>query len=110
MFAMDAMLAHRPGQLKMPRPAAYAVAALINNYSTIGVESVEKLAASMMHYRLPSIMEERDYALGGVLMTCTESSADRDLRTTGLVAQILNGAKPADLPFRRQPASSWSST
>jgi putative ABC transport system substrate-binding protein len=75
-----------------------AVAALINNYSTIGVESFEQLAASMMRYRLPSIMEERDFALGGILMTYTESSADRDLRTAGLVAQILNGAKPADLP------------
>ena len=75
-----------------------AVAALINNYSTIGLESVQVVAALMIRYRLPSIMEDRVYALGGVLMTYTEPSADPTIRAAGFLARILKGAKPADLP------------
>ena len=41
MFAMDAMLSHRPGHLKMPRPDAYLVAAIDDIVAAMGKNQLD---------------------------------------------------------------------
>jgi putative tryptophan/tyrosine transport system substrate-binding protein len=50
--------------------------------------------------RLPSITEESRYADAGGLMSYGASLADLYRRAAGYVAEILKGAKPAELPIK----------
>lgn len=75
-----------------------AAAVLVNNYATIGADSAEQVAGWMMRYRLPSIMEERSFAVSGVLATYSEPGEHQAVRAAEYVDRILKGALPSDLP------------
>ncbi|MEP6874285.1 MAG: ABC transporter substrate-binding protein [Burkholderiales bacterium] len=75
-------------------------AALINNYSTIGADE-ERTADILLRHQLPAMMENRPYAVGGVMMTYSEPVEDDDLRSASFIDRILKGAKPRDLPIER---------
>ena len=76
-------------------------AAVINNYSTIGAGTANRVAGLLLQHRMASIMEARAYALGGVLMTYSEPPKYSSLRSAGFIDRILRGAKPSDLPIER---------
>lgn len=56
------------------------------------------MGALALKQQMPAIMEDRSYALGGVLMTYTEPFSDQGVRAARMVDRILKGAKPRDLP------------
>jgi putative tryptophan/tyrosine transport system substrate-binding protein len=61
----------------------------------------EKLVALAALHKVPAIYQNRDYALDGGLMSYGASQEDA-FRLGGVyVAQILKGAKPADLPVQQ---------
>ena len=49
--------------------------------------------------RLPAIYTNRDFVEGGGLMAYSPDLPDMFRRVAGLVAKILRGAKPEDIPF-----------
>jgi putative ABC transport system substrate-binding protein len=57
-----------------------------------------KLIALAAHYKLPAIYQARDFALEGGLASYSASRDDAYHMGSRYVAQILRGAKPADLP------------
>jgi putative tryptophan/tyrosine transport system substrate-binding protein len=50
-------------------------------------------------YRLPAIYPYRDYVVAGGLMAYAPDDAELWTRVAGCLAQILNGASPADIPI-----------
>jgi putative tryptophan/tyrosine transport system substrate-binding protein len=61
----------------------------------------DKLLQLVARYKLPAIYQSREFALDGGLMSYGGSYADA-FRLGGIyVAQILRGAKPADLPVQQ---------
>jgi putative ABC transport system substrate-binding protein len=62
--------------------------------------NIDKIVAFAAQHKIPAIYPFPSYAFRGGLMSYSANYAD-NLRTAGgLVGQILNGAKPADLPVR----------
>jgi putative ABC transport system substrate-binding protein len=61
----------------------------------------KRVAQLLIDYELPAIMDYRDYALAGVLMTYSEPNSDPAIRIASFVDRILKGAKPGDLPVAR---------
>jgi putative ABC transport system substrate-binding protein len=63
----------------------------------VPVDAVVSFAAQ---YKIPAIGYYRQFALQGGLMSYNTDFADQTRIAAGLVGQILNGARPADLPIR----------
>lgn len=73
---------------------------LIDNNAAFDLKP-KRVAQLLIDYQLPAIMDYRDYALAGVLMTYSEPNSDPAIRIAGFVDRILKGAKPEDLPVAR---------
>jgi putative ABC transport system substrate-binding protein len=52
-------------------------------------------------YNIPAIYNDREFVVSGGLMSYGYDRNDQIRLATGLVGQILKGARPADLPIRR---------
>jgi putative ABC transport system substrate-binding protein len=61
-------------------------------------QQINTLAA---RYRLPTIYSERDFAVGGGLISYGADYVDHSRRAASYVDRILRGAKPADLPVQQ---------
>ena len=65
------------------------------------VEHRPQVAALAIQYRLPSMYRFRSYVDAGGLMSYGVDQSAMMERTAALVAKILRGAKPADLPIEQ---------
>jgi putative ABC transport system substrate-binding protein len=63
-------------------------------------DNIEKLVALAARHKIPAMYPGRVFALRGGLMSYSPDYADNLIVAADLVGQILNGAKPADLPVR----------
>jgi putative tryptophan/tyrosine transport system substrate-binding protein len=63
-------------------------------------DNIEKLVALAARHKIPAMYPGRGFALRGGLMSYSPDYADNFLVAADLVAKILDGAKPADLPVR----------
>jgi putative ABC transport system substrate-binding protein len=68
---------------------------------TVGPLFETNVVALAAQYKVPAIYRDRGFALRGGLMSFSDDHSDNIRLAAGLVGQILNGAKPADLPVRR---------
>jgi putative tryptophan/tyrosine transport system substrate-binding protein len=59
----------------------------------------DRLIALVAQHKTPAVYQFREYALAGGLMSYGASASDNYLQVGKYVGQILNGAKPADLPI-----------
>lgn len=76
-------------------------AAVINNYATIGAETFDSVAGRLLQHRMAAIMEVREYAVNGVLMTYSEPPKYGKIRSAGFIARVLRGENPRDMPIER---------
>lgn len=60
-----------------------------------------RLADLALEYRFPTIYEEKSYIHDGGLMSYGPDFLEMYRQSAGYVAKILQGAKPADLPFEQ---------
>jgi len=67
----------------------------------VGPLFTHEVAFFAADYKIPAIYNGRGFVLGGGLMSYGHDFAEQIRLAVGLVGQILNGAKPADLPIRR---------
>ena len=63
-----------------------------------------------LKYRLPTMMENKEMAAAGGLLSLGPDIVDSYRRSATLVDKILNGAKPGDLPMESPRSSTWLST
>src|SRR6267142_3310824 len=61
-------------------------------------------------HRLPAMYDWRELVVAGGLMSYGPSLSDMHRRAAVYVDKILQGAKPADLPWSSPRSSSWSLT
>ena len=59
----------------------------------------DRLIALVAQHKTPAVYQFREYALAGGLLSYGASASDNYLQVGKYVGQILNGAKPADLPI-----------
>jgi putative tryptophan/tyrosine transport system substrate-binding protein len=64
-------------------------------------ERPERVAALAAQYAVPVMYDRVSFPAAGGLISYSASEADRDRQTATLIARILKGAKPADLPVMR---------
>ena len=82
---------------------------LIVPLSTSAISYRKLIVALADRHQLPAIYPSRlDAAVGG-LISYGPNGIDTYRRVAGYAGRILKGEKPADLPVRRRPSSSWSS-
>ena len=62
----------------------------------------DRLIALAARHSIPAIWEWREMAVGGGLMSYGSSITDAFRLLGGFAAQVLNGAKPSDLPVQQQ--------
>jgi putative tryptophan/tyrosine transport system substrate-binding protein len=79
---------------------------LSGNRSLANRELIITLAA---RERLPAIYADRVFVTGGGLISYDTNRTEQYRRAAGYVDRILKGEKPADLPVRHRPSTSWSS-
>ena len=60
----------------------------------------DQLAASAVRHAMPAVTQSRDFPLAGGLMSYGGDFTQSHRRAGGYVGQILNGAKPTDLPVQ----------
>jgi putative ABC transport system substrate-binding protein len=65
------------------------------------------IIALAARHRLPAVYHSLVWSRGGGLIAYGADAIDQYRRAAGYVDSILKGEKPADLPGRRQPSSSW---
>jgi putative tryptophan/tyrosine transport system substrate-binding protein len=63
-------------------------------------DNIERLVALAARYKIPAMYSGRGFVLRGGLMSYSPDYVDNLLVAADLVAKILNGTKPADLPVR----------
>jgi ABC-type uncharacterized transport system substrate-binding protein len=68
------------------------------------------IVALAARHRLPAVYPQRAFVTGGGLISYGPDRVDPYRRAAGYVDRILKGEKPADLPVRRPPSTSWCST
>ncbi|HEY1459806.1 MAG TPA: ABC transporter substrate-binding protein [Casimicrobiaceae bacterium] len=68
---------------------------------TFFVQQLQQIAQAALKYRLASIYLIRDYAEAGGLMSFGPDIVDNFRRAATYVDRILQGAKPAELPFEQ---------
>jgi len=68
---------------------------------TFFVQQLQQIAQAALKYRLASIYLIRDYAKAGGLMSFGPDIVDNFRRAATYVDRILQGAKPAELPFEQ---------
>jgi len=74
-------------------------ALIIWNSSTLGLHREEILRATS--HRLPVLVNGREFAQSGALISYAPNTFDLYRRSAGYVDRILKGAKPADLPIEQ---------
>jgi putative ABC transport system substrate-binding protein len=77
------------------------VGALIIDSSSFFGDRTEQLAALALRHSIPAILDRREFAVAGGLMTYGGTSTESDRLAGGYVGRILKGDKPADLPVQQ---------
>jgi putative ABC transport system substrate-binding protein len=62
-------------------------------------ETIDHIAALSLQHKIPGIFIQRAFPAAGGLMSYGESYAEGFRRAGGLVARILKGERPGDIPF-----------
>jgi putative ABC transport system substrate-binding protein len=75
--------------------------ALVVSSEPLFISHRERLIALAAHHKLPAIYQSREFALEGGLASYGASREDAYHVGSRYVAQILKGAKPADLPVQQ---------
>ena len=83
---------------RMAREGAGAVIVLIDGYFFAQRRQIAELA---LRHRLPSISSNTGYVAAGGLMSYGADIVDNFRRAGGFVQRILQGARPADMPFEQ---------
>jgi putative ABC transport system substrate-binding protein len=60
-----------------------------------------QLGALSVHYAVPTMFQNREFAVAGGLISYAGSSTDASRLTAGYAGRILKGEKPADLPVQQ---------
>lgn len=85
---------------RMAEPPGLTVGVLVTESpSLIGQRA--KLAALALKYRLPSVYGVREHVEAGGLMSYGADISDLYMRTASVVARLINGTKPADIPVEQ---------
>ncbi len=84
--------------------AAQRVGALILSGTPMSFQHRTEIATILIKHRMPAILNFREFAEAGFLMTYGVSLAEQFRRAAYFINKILRGAKPADLPVE-QPAN-----
>jgi putative tryptophan/tyrosine transport system substrate-binding protein len=87
--------------------ARSANSGLIVTGSALVVVHRHRIIAVAARHRLPAVYPERSYIRDGGLISYGPDFLDQYRRAAGYVDRILKGEKPADLPCRRRPSTSW---
>ncbi|MEO8310508.1 MAG: ABC transporter substrate-binding protein [Caldimonas sp.] len=69
---------------------------MLHSFATKGLGADE--VGALMRYRLPTIVQQREFVQAGALMSFTPNILEMYRRAAAYVAKVLNGAQPADLP------------
>ena len=64
-------------------------------------DQIKKFAALSLRHAIPAIYDFADFATAGGLLSYGASITDAFKLAGAYTARILNGEKPADLPFQR---------
>ena len=75
--------------------------ALCISHAPLFFEKREQITALVTRLRLPAVYGFREFATAGGLLSYASNLADIWRRSAGVVAKILRGAKPGDLPIER---------
>ena len=75
--------------------------ALCISHAPLFFENREQITALVARLRLPAVYGFREFATAGGLLSYASNLADIWRRSAGVVAKILRGAKPGDLPIER---------
>ena len=75
--------------------------ALCISHAPLFFENREQITALVTRLRLPAVYGFREFATAGGLLSYASNLADIWRRSAGVVAKILRGAKPGDLPIER---------
>jgi putative ABC transport system substrate-binding protein len=77
------------------------VSALLVGPYPLFIANREKILALAAHHKVPAMYSDRLYTLNGGLVSYGASFADNYRQGAHYIGQILNGAKPADLPVQQ---------
>ena len=80
---------------------------LIATGSVLATRHRELIIALAARYKLPSVYFERLFVVSGGLISYGPDPIDPCRRAADYVDRILRGEKPADLPCRHRPSTSW---
>jgi putative ABC transport system substrate-binding protein len=100
---LQLLLVSSPDELESVLDAAIReqAGALLPRIDPITVLHQARVATLATARRLPSMFDRREYAASGGLMAYGPNFADMQRRAATYVVQILQGARPADLPIQR---------
>jgi putative ABC transport system substrate-binding protein len=85
---------------RMAEPQGLTVGVLVTESPSLIGERT-KLAALALKYRLPSVYGVREHVEAGGLISYGVDVADLYTRTASIVARIISGTKPADIPVEQ---------
>jgi putative tryptophan/tyrosine transport system substrate-binding protein len=98
----------QPVEVRVPADFEGAVRAAVGRSqgvmvltSTVTVAGAKPLAALALKHKLPGIMHVGEFATGGGLMAYGPNLIGLVRQSGGLIAKVLRGSKPAELPVER---------
>ena len=75
--------------------------------STLANAHRELIITLAARHQLPAVYSDRVFVSSGGLISYGPDRVDQYRQAAGYVDRILKGEKPADLPVRRRPSTSW---
>ena len=65
------------------------------------LSDMDRIASLFINYRVPTLINWPDFVRAGLLISYSISQPDLARKAAGLVAKILSGSRPADLPVQQ---------